>query len=530
MLPAALRLLDAQRLTPWVLGGLNHGLWALAYGLAALLLAAVLAFSAYRLGWETTILSPQTLQEIARTLAWLPAALGLPAQVPADAEAPGASQALGWWLISGTLVYGALPRLLLLVLCVAVTLSRSRSLPLDLQDPYHRRLISRFELLAPTQVIDSERAVQPRHHDAAAAAADVGALAVIGFELPPELSAPAPLLAQAAWTQRIDGGSDERQALLQRLAATPPARLIVVCHAPSTPDRGTLRFLDGLRAGAIALLLVAPPAQADTGAARWRDWLQPTRAAATCRSSPTPRPRCAGAVPPMAEPIGIAVVGHTNAGKTSLLRTLTRRRDFGEVSPRPGTTRHVESVDLTRRRRAARSASSTRPAWRTRSRCSTHLDPLHADMTPPQRVRAFLASPSRAAELRAGGQGAAQPARHRRRVLRDRLPRAGAGRSSAARWRSSPPAASRCCRCSTSCATRRRARRSGARCWPTSRCTRRRASTRWRPSRRAGAAVREPADAVAAARRALLRTVAEFLEAERADRHEVGLRLIADRC
>jgi Protein of unknown function (DUF2868) len=272
VLPAALRLLDAQRLTPWVLGGLNHLLWALAYGLASLLLAAVLAFSAYRLGWETTILSPQTLQEIARTLAWLPAALGLPAQVPADAEAPGASQALGWWLISGTLVYGALPRLLLLALCGVVTLSRSRALPLDLQDPYHRRLISRFEALAPTQVIDSERAVPERHHDAAAAAADAGALAVIGFELPPELSAPAPLLAQAAWTQRIDGGSDERQALLQRLAATPPARLIVVCHAPSTPDRGTLRFLDGLRAGAIALLL-APPAQADTGAARWRDWL-----------------------------------------------------------------------------------------------------------------------------------------------------------------------------------------------------------------------------------------------------------------
>ena len=39
----------------------------------------------------------------------------------------------------------------------------------------------------------------------------------------------------------------------------------------------------------------------------------------------------------MAEPgdaIEIAVVGHTNAGKTSLLRTLTRRRDFGEVSDR----------------------------------------------------------------------------------------------------------------------------------------------------------------------------------------------------
>jgi len=44
--------------------------------------------------------------------------------------------------------------------------------------------------------------------------------------------------------------------------------------------------------------------------------------------------------------IQIAVVGHTNAGKTSLLRTLTRRASFGEVSDRAGTTRHVEAIDL----------------------------------------------------------------------------------------------------------------------------------------------------------------------------------------
>lgn len=42
----------------------------------------------------------------------------------------------------------------------------------------------------------------------------------------------------------------------------------------------------------------------------------------------------------------IAVVGHTNTGKTSLLRTLTRDRRFGEVSFRPGTTRHVEVARL----------------------------------------------------------------------------------------------------------------------------------------------------------------------------------------
>lgn len=42
----------------------------------------------------------------------------------------------------------------------------------------------------------------------------------------------------------------------------------------------------------------------------------------------------------------VAVVGHTNAGKTSLLRTLTRDETFGEVSASPGTTRHVEGAVL----------------------------------------------------------------------------------------------------------------------------------------------------------------------------------------
>jgi len=47
-----------------------------------------------------------------------------------------------------------------------------------------------------------------------------------------------------------------------------------------------------------------------------------------------------------APPVRIAVVGHTNAGKTSLMRTLTRRRRFGEVSSRPATTRHVEMAEI----------------------------------------------------------------------------------------------------------------------------------------------------------------------------------------
>lgn len=48
----------------------------------------------------------------------------------------------------------------------------------------------------------------------------------------------------------------------------------------------------------------------------------------------------------MTEPLRLAVVGHTNTGKTSLLRTLTRDPHFGDVADRPSTTRHVEGAAL----------------------------------------------------------------------------------------------------------------------------------------------------------------------------------------
>ncbi|MWN32492.1 MULTISPECIES: DUF3482 domain-containing protein [unclassified Gilliamella] len=48
----------------------------------------------------------------------------------------------------------------------------------------------------------------------------------------------------------------------------------------------------------------------------------------------------------MLSTLKLAVVGHANVGKTSLLRTLIRNSHFGHVSDHPGTTRHVESITL----------------------------------------------------------------------------------------------------------------------------------------------------------------------------------------
>lgn len=42
--------------------------------------------------------------------------------------------------------------------------------------------------------------------------------------------------------------------------------------------------------------------------------------------------------------LDLAIVGHANVGKTSLLRTLTHDSQFGTISDKPGTTRHVEAI------------------------------------------------------------------------------------------------------------------------------------------------------------------------------------------
>lgn len=44
--------------------------------------------------------------------------------------------------------------------------------------------------------------------------------------------------------------------------------------------------------------------------------------------------------------VSIAIIGHTNTGKTSLMRTLLRDCSFGEVKNAPATTRHVETVKI----------------------------------------------------------------------------------------------------------------------------------------------------------------------------------------
>ncbi|OZI47198.1 GTPase SAR1 [Bordetella genomosp. 5] len=126
----------------------------------------------------------------------------------------------------------------------------------------------------------------------------------------------------------------------------------------------------------------------------------------------------------MTDTLRIAVVGHTNTGKTSLLRTLTRDPRFGEVADQPGTTRHVEGARLSVtgggalewfdtpgmedsialleyvEQLAAPAPGSTRPTAQDDGAAHATQDPSTASeqatrerLDGPARIRRFLASP-----------------------------------------------------------------------------------------------------------------------------------------
>ena len=290
LLEAGFGLLRRERLLPWVLACLSHAIWALAFMVLLPLLFWVFAFSAYRLSWETTILSADFFVDFVRLTGTLPQALGLP--VPeADAVRAVAGGAAdhrlwAWWLLGCTFAYGLLPRLVLALVCWTVWRTRSRSMRLDLAEPGVRRALARLDALATTHVVDAEHAPAPGSlaPPQRAAGPANGAPMLVGFELPERAAWPPEGLA-ASWpvVRRIAGSASERRTVLELLAAERPRALLVVCDGATSPDRGTARFLrEALaQAGRGALLLVAQAGGTrGINRGRWSAWLEASALAA----------------------------------------------------------------------------------------------------------------------------------------------------------------------------------------------------------------------------------------------------------
>jgi hypothetical protein len=291
---AATGLLTRARLLPWAFGFVSHGIWALSFTVVLAAMLFALAFRSYTLSWETTILDPAFFVRAVQVLGWAPAQIGFP--VP-DAQtvlssAPGTPGQRTWalWLTGCIVVYGLLPRLALVLLSAAVWYRRRGALRPDWSEPYYRKLTARFAALAPPAIVDADPGRAPGTAPASLAPSELqDALFAIGFELPSDTEWP-PEGLPAAQVQRIDGSASARRALLDRLAQVRPRAVLLVCHAASSPDRGTERFLREVLAHCGECRLWPAHAAKDApntrASQRWIDWLQGTgleRVAATHR-------------------------------------------------------------------------------------------------------------------------------------------------------------------------------------------------------------------------------------------------------
>ncbi len=302
VLRAIHRLLRTHKLLPWAFGVVSHTIWALAFGLILAVLAFGFAFHAYRLSWETTILSADFFQRFIYVTGWLPSLLGFAVPDAAAVQRAGAGglQALGdaaaqsewaWWLMGCVFTYGFLPRVVFAWLSYARwRAGMVRMAKPDAADPYVRAVFARLDALDPPVITDPEHRTthsSPLRQGPSAPAVP-GTLAVIGFELPPELAWPLPDLSRRSGdldgvnvlTQRIAGSAAERHEVMMALEVARPWTLLVVGHAASSPDRGTARFLRDVAPMAQQCHLwlvagegmgVALPSAEEIR--RWADWL-----------------------------------------------------------------------------------------------------------------------------------------------------------------------------------------------------------------------------------------------------------------
>ncbi|MCA1779552.1 MAG: 50S ribosome-binding GTPase, partial [Xanthomonadaceae bacterium] len=94
------------------------------------------------------------------------------------------------------------------------------------------------------------------------------------------------------------------------------------------------------------------------------------------------------------KPLDLAIVGHTNVGKTSLMRTLMRDVAFGAVAPTSATTRQVEGARLLAQSRPVVELYDT-PGLEDASALIERLEEHGGDRhTGPERIAAFIADAS----------------------------------------------------------------------------------------------------------------------------------------
>ncbi len=261
----------------WTVSAISQGFW-LAFTTACLLmLFLMLSTKEYDFGWETTILSDTVYIHLTRLIGFLPSIFGF--DVP-SAEQIAASHWTGYskmpvyggyreaWsglLMGSVFVYGVLPRIVALVVCLVMRRMAESQFRLDLSLPGYARLSPRLVPVARTiGVTDPDPGVLPKVAEVdkermRLPMSPSGPVMVVGYELDIENDVWPPAIDGVEW---FDLGNVEsrrqRHEVLDTLhtITLQPRALAVVCSVTTTPDRGVRGFVSELQAALEAPVLM----------------------------------------------------------------------------------------------------------------------------------------------------------------------------------------------------------------------------------------------------------------------------------
>jgi len=242
----------------WLFSMLTHGFWLLALSFSVLSMAIAFSVKHYVFLWETTWLDPQTFVHIASFLGAVPAQLSftMPDSSLITQSGNTAIDALEaralWarWLIIVILVWGVLPRLLFFILSAIRWHQTTAFLKPKTTDAYARACLARLARvqarLEPEGAPGSPDAWQVPTQPANLAHSTLDTV-LLGIELRalPEWANPS---GANHWVSLgIVDNLASREAVLYVLTQRAPNKLLIICDAMQTPDRGTLRLIDNLQ-------------------------------------------------------------------------------------------------------------------------------------------------------------------------------------------------------------------------------------------------------------------------------------------
>ena len=277
--------MSSKGLGKWTLSCITHAAWLTALLASLLTILLALSVRSYSFVLETTILSDAVFGEVIRGFAYLPSLVGF--AIPSDdmirgafegaqlAQPDAARRAWASCLSGGLLVYAIIPRALVLLFSLFRLKRAYSAMQLDVKMPGFAQLFAQTS--TQYRVVDAAPAAVPPAQLQALAKGAGDSLGLVALELGKDLSWPPKGFSSAQqvllFDEVVETGAQQK-AVLQVLHSTPARRLLIVCDARVSPDRGSLHWLVDLSKFTEALAVCVLNPKGDRANDRRPVWMQ----------------------------------------------------------------------------------------------------------------------------------------------------------------------------------------------------------------------------------------------------------------